>query len=192
MTGPVSNFVKKPVVVSAIQWTGENLKEVMAFTGAHPRFHEWFSSWDEYVKCVNDSGGIFKIFTLEGTMKASPGDWIIRGVKGEFYPCKPDIFESTYARTQSNSGCLCTFAQKMQGDGCRYCNPQEYIDRLHDQISERDQEESSMRKIAEFQLDQNGHPRLVLATGYDYDGNQWKPGTIILAGETEALIKEPS
>lgn len=40
-------------------------------------------------------GGI-DIKTLEGTMHASPGDWIIRGVKGELYPCKPDIFEATY------------------------------------------------------------------------------------------------
>jgi hypothetical protein len=38
----------------------------------------------------------YDIRTLEGTMHASPGDWIIRGVKGEFYPCKPDIFEATY------------------------------------------------------------------------------------------------
>ena len=39
---------------------------------------------------------MFKIFTLEGTMEASAGDWIIRGVRGEHYPCKPDIFEATY------------------------------------------------------------------------------------------------
>lgn len=39
---------------------------------------------------------VIEIETLEGTMRAEPGDWIIRGVKGEFYPCKPDIFEATY------------------------------------------------------------------------------------------------
>lgn len=92
----VGRFTKKPVTIEAIQWTGGNLKEVVAFTGIHPRFHEWFSCWDEYVEHVGMSGGIFKIFTLEGAMKATPGDWIIRGVKGEHYPCKPDIFTATY------------------------------------------------------------------------------------------------
>ena len=41
-----------------------------------------------------------KIFTLEGTMNANIGDWIIKGVKGEFYPCKPDIFEETYEKVE--------------------------------------------------------------------------------------------
>lgn len=90
-------YTKKPVTIAAIQWTGGNLKEVINFTGLHPRFHEWFSCWDEYEEHVGMSGGIFKIFTLEGTMEATPGDWIIRGVKGEHYPCKPDIFAATYA-----------------------------------------------------------------------------------------------
>lgn len=59
---------------------------------------------DEMVEFLNRSGrdmqseydGSIAIFTPEGTMVASPGDWIIRGVKGEYYPCKPDIFEATY------------------------------------------------------------------------------------------------
>jgi len=89
-------FRKKPVVIEAIQWTGENLLEVITFTGKHPRFNEWFSSFDEYEKRVVEDGGVFKIFTLEGVMSALPGDFIIRGVSGEFYPCKPDIFDLTY------------------------------------------------------------------------------------------------
>lgn len=92
----VRQFTKKPVTISAIQWTGGNLKEVIAFTGTHPRWHEWFSCWAEYEEHVGMSGGIFKIFTLEGVMEATPGDWIIRGVKGEHYPCKADIFAATY------------------------------------------------------------------------------------------------
>lgn len=92
----MAKFRKKPVVIEAVQWTGSNLKEVLSFTGKHPKWGDWFSCFEEYEKCVNDSGGIFKILTLEGTHNASPGDWIIRGVNGEHYPCKPDIFEKTY------------------------------------------------------------------------------------------------
>jgi hypothetical protein len=44
--------------------------------------------------------GVWSILTLEGTMDANPGDWIIKGVKGEFYPCKPDIFEQTYEKVE--------------------------------------------------------------------------------------------
>ena len=90
-------FTKKPVTIQALQWTGENLLEIINFTGRHERFDAWFSSFAEYEKYVKDSGCIFKIFTLEGVMEASCGDWIIKGVKGEFYPCKPDIFEATYS-----------------------------------------------------------------------------------------------
>ena len=89
-------FKKKPVIVEAVQWHGDNLAEVLEFTGKHPKFEDWFSSFKQYEKVVADSGYVFKIFTLEGTMSASIGDWIIRGVQGEHYPCKPDIFSKTY------------------------------------------------------------------------------------------------
>lgn len=92
----IQKFRKKPVVIEAMQWTGENLKEVISFTGKHPKWGEWFSTWDEYKTYVKTDRNVFKIFTLEGVMEAMPGDWIIKGVKGEFYPCKPDIFEATY------------------------------------------------------------------------------------------------
>ena len=88
-------YRKKPVVIQAIRWTGSNLREVIAFTGKHPRWGEWFATWEEYETRVRADGNIVKILTLEGTMHASPGDWIIRGVRGEHYPCKPDIFEAT-------------------------------------------------------------------------------------------------
>lgn len=76
-------YRKKPVVIEAVQWTGKNQTEIFAFTKAGEIGEDFMSSDIEIV-------------TLEGTMKASPGDWIIKGVKGEFYPCKPDIFEATY------------------------------------------------------------------------------------------------
>jgi hypothetical protein len=77
-------FRKKPVVIEATQWTGtpESMEEIRSLdTGTR------------YVDFTQDN--VF-IETLEGQMTASIGDWIIKGVKGELYPCKPDIFEATY------------------------------------------------------------------------------------------------
>lgn len=85
-------YRKKPVVIEAIQWTGDNLKEIIGFTGLHESANKW--TWKEYEDVVKNDG--LKIFTLEGKMNADIGDFIIKGVKGEFYPCKPDIFEATY------------------------------------------------------------------------------------------------
>lgn len=78
-------FRKRPVEVEAVQWVNWNTVEIADFMGASPLFgsdgkgREWV-----------------EIHTLEGAMRAEKGDWIIRGVKGEFYPCKPDIFAETY------------------------------------------------------------------------------------------------
>jgi hypothetical protein len=76
----MAEYRKKPVIIEAIEWTGENESEILTFTDGKARL----------------SIGELFIDTLEGTMKASIGDYIIKGVKGEFYPCKPDIFEQTY------------------------------------------------------------------------------------------------
>lgn len=92
--GP-SRYRKKPVEIEAIRWSGTNLKEVIDFTGLHPSAEKW--TWEEYVEVVRMEG--LKIFTLEGAMMAAKGDFIIKGVKGEFYPCKPDIFVATYQRS---------------------------------------------------------------------------------------------
>ena len=89
-------YRKKPVVIDAIQWTGKNLFEVITFTDGKPELNsvESMEKWQCYENLVKREG--LKIFTLEGTMMASIGDFIIKGVKGEYYPCKPDIFEATY------------------------------------------------------------------------------------------------
>lgn len=85
-------YRKKPVVIEAIQWT-DNTKEIIQFCGNSCSY------------CVNDAAWrvakgipqeILIIHTLEGDMQASRNDYIIKGVDGEFYPCKPDIFEKTY------------------------------------------------------------------------------------------------
>ena len=81
-------FRKKPVVIEAWQVTNESM---------NARMPDWLfaayranQAWNE-----PDLSGIY-IVTLEGTMRAGLGDWIICGIKGELYPCKPDIFEATY------------------------------------------------------------------------------------------------
>lgn len=79
-------YRKKPVVVEAIQWTGDNMDAISQFVG-----EDLVPMGDEY-----ETSTEVGIFTLEGVMTAHVGDWIIKGVKGEFYPCKPDIFEETY------------------------------------------------------------------------------------------------
>lgn len=96
MSAP-TQFRKKPVVISAIQWTGENLVDVIHFTDGRPPNNKSSHAgmmWDQYVDLVRVDG--LKIFTMEGKMDASIGDWIIKGVKGEHYPCKPEIFALTY------------------------------------------------------------------------------------------------
>jgi len=79
-----TKYRKKPVVIDAIHYEGtqESRREVVHFMGVESL-------------SFSDTQGIF-IPTLEGTMTAAPGDWIIRGVRGEYYPCKPDIFAATY------------------------------------------------------------------------------------------------
>lgn len=94
--GGEREYRKKPVVITAMRYTGDNLLDVLAFTGKSPRFAEWFATDEEYVAHVRADRNVFKVFTLEGVMEAQVGDYIIRGVKGEHYPCKPDIFAQTY------------------------------------------------------------------------------------------------
>jgi hypothetical protein len=76
-------FVKKPVVIEAIRYDGENMHEVVSFCGTQCAIRRE----PQMPVLVN---------TLEGSLFAQVGDWIIRGIRGEFYPCKPDIFEETY------------------------------------------------------------------------------------------------
>lgn len=83
-------FRKKPVVIEAVQWTGTMEGLVIVRDFMSPNYPHLKALPDE-VK----NPSLF-ILTLEGTHEAKVGDWIIKGVKSEFYPCKPDIFEQTY------------------------------------------------------------------------------------------------
>ena len=81
---------KKPVIVEVCQWTGHNPEEMMTFCGkaAHDIYQINLANMPVEYSLI--------IKTLEGNMRAEPGDYIIKGVHGEFYPCKPDVFEETY------------------------------------------------------------------------------------------------
>lgn len=77
---------KNPVVIEAIKWTGYNKLQIVNFIKTEFRYSD---------RIPGKSQSIF-ILTLEGEMEARLGDYIIKGVNGEFYPCKPDIFKKTY------------------------------------------------------------------------------------------------
>ena len=81
----IKKYRKKPVTIEAMQLTRNNVREVAEWCGADLGYT--FGSIEP---------DALDIHTLEGTMAAHIGDYIIRGVQGEFYPCKPDIFAATY------------------------------------------------------------------------------------------------
>lgn len=90
----MKKFRKKPVVIEAIQWDNANYKEIGDWMDK--KIEPELESDAAYIAGQGAPVFTIAIETLEGTMKAMPGDWIIKGVNGEFYPCKPDIFEQTY------------------------------------------------------------------------------------------------
>jgi hypothetical protein len=73
-------YRKKPVEIDAVRWTGDNCDEIEGWSGGE-------------VRC---DGAVVVVRTLEGELRGNVGDWIIRGVAGEFYPCKDEIFLATY------------------------------------------------------------------------------------------------
>lgn len=100
----MSKFRKKPVVIDAMQAVPSvTVDDLKAFAGMDepPFFYQ---------------NGHIHIRTLEGTMRAEWGDWIIKGVKGEFYPCKPDIFEATYERLADDGEPLGKIVRGFHGD----------------------------------------------------------------------------
>jgi len=84
----MAKYRKKPVVIEAMQFTNDTKDAVWAWTANHSDIGADFENGEPVVR----------IMTPEGEMVARLGDWIIKGIKGEFYPCKPDIFEATYER----------------------------------------------------------------------------------------------
>ena len=92
----IKKYIKKPIKIEAIQLKEDNIIEVFDFLD-EANYNETKST--EELEDFNQrmlKQGYIEIKTLEGIMKASFGDYIIKGIKGEFYPCKPDIFIATY------------------------------------------------------------------------------------------------
>jgi len=89
-------YVKKPIPIEAIQWTGTNLPEVLQFTGKHPKWDKWFKDFNEYEEFVRKDRNVFKIITNHGTVEAVPGDWVLRSPSGEHYPISNELFMQTY------------------------------------------------------------------------------------------------
>lgn len=84
-------YKKKPVVIEAMQFKNDEPDTII-------EIQEFMGGGEVRVSYVNPDNPVIKIETLEGVMDAAIGDFIIRGVKGEYYPCKPDIFEQTYEK----------------------------------------------------------------------------------------------
>ena len=80
-------YSKRPVVIEAVQWTGDNIDELCKL--------------EDFRLNYTLIDGQLGVYSLEGIMWASVGDYIIRGIRGEFYPCKPDIFKETYEEVKA-------------------------------------------------------------------------------------------
>ncbi len=109
-------YRKKPVVIEAVEWTGDlaSMVEFFALSGPcvyDPKYDRIIRDDDPNAIVSPDKGLVamtgpvgrstehgLLIETLEGPLLAQPGDYVIRGVKGEFYPCKPDVFDATYEK----------------------------------------------------------------------------------------------
>lgn len=97
----MNRYVKKPIAVEAVKWKGFNNHEIEDFAGDNVKIEviregDADNGIPSYIVC--------SIKTLEGVMTANVGDYIIKGVNGEFYPCKPDIFEKTYLHKDDTMG----------------------------------------------------------------------------------------
>lgn len=109
----MTRYRKKPIEIEAVQFTGDNDEDIAKFMKDH-----------DFIRGVDTASTVqgipveyydyIEIPTLEGKMKAVRGDWIIKGVKGEFYPCKPDIFDETYEFVDGR--------QKLPNTECPVCH----------------------------------------------------------------------
>jgi hypothetical protein len=166
----VAKFRKKPVVIEAFHWSGESaaVNDLMQWAMALPNKKSVES-------LVSTKGPTLTIRTLEGDHTASPGDWIICGIKGELYPCKPDIFEAMYEPADAaERGVRCE---------CPMC-----------------EHHTSAREINRPRYNDAWHPRVAAALGqccerdYDRDGNcdrHEAPGVPRVEGAARVVVDQP-
>lgn len=116
-------FRKKPVVVEAI-----NLAQIQSLP-----WHFETAVLNTEIELLPEGGAL--VHTIEGTMEAQPGDWLIRGVKGEFYPCKPDVFDQTYEEVSAEADALKTeFEEAHQVKEDPVAHMRENLRHIHDLI----------------------------------------------------------
>lgn len=89
----IKHYQKEPVIIEAVQWTGLNLEEIKEFVGKRLIYQISDAAWEVGKGAPHV---LMQIYTLEGIHHVTVNDYIIKGIKGEFYPCKPDIFEESY------------------------------------------------------------------------------------------------
>lgn len=93
----MSEYRSKPVVIEAKQLDGESNHDVFLWVAEQTIAYDYTSDdKPDLGVTIDPADGRMVIRTLEGEMHADPGDWIIRGTRGEFYPCKPDVFEAKH------------------------------------------------------------------------------------------------
>mgnify|MGYP003655550089 CR=1 FL=1 len=90
-------YRKRPIIVDAVQWTGQNHREMFEFLGGKSTEFIQAEGKNFYIDFSKVEGGLI-IRTLEGEHKASIGDYVVKGIKDEFWPVKPDIFELSYEK----------------------------------------------------------------------------------------------
>jgi hypothetical protein len=96
----MARYVKKPIIIDAIRITRTNLDEIKEFVYGDDSIAE--PMLDNITSPLEKPRlAMFFIHTLDGVMRAGIGDWVIKGIKGEFYPCKNDIFMATYTEVNS-------------------------------------------------------------------------------------------
>lgn len=115
----MAKYTKKPIEIEAIQWTGLNLEEIKSFVGESLQYEIIDTAW-QVGKGAPRVHMVIK--TLEGDHICTEGDFIIKGVNGEFYPCKPDIFEKTY---QSHAADV---VEVIRCKDCKYFIPDAELD----------------------------------------------------------------
>ena len=92
----MKTFVRKPLKVTAIQWTGNNLKDVLDFTGKADNWDEYFATFEEYEDYVAWDGYRFKVFTPCHTLIAEVGDWVVRTHENQIVVVQKERFDEEY------------------------------------------------------------------------------------------------
>lgn len=100
----IKQYRKKPLIATAVQWTGDNLMEVTAFM-KNQTLEEFKANlnekdWSEYETTISTCG-----LTITDNIFAFLNDYIIKGINEEFYPCSPDVFEKSYSLIGNETGC---------------------------------------------------------------------------------------